>query len=751
MNKKNVEILAPVGSKEALISAINHGADAIYLGGKSFGARAYANNFENEDIVEAIKYAHRLGVLVYVTVNTLIKDSEFNEVLLFVKFLYENNVDAVIIQDLGLLRVIKDLFPDLVIHVSTQMNVHSVTQAKTLLNLGVKRIVLARETPLAVVKEICQLEGLEVEVFVHGALCVSYSGNCYLSSLIGKRSGNRGRCAQPCRKLYEIEGANNRQYLLSTKDLMTLDNLNDIIAAGVTSLKIEGRMKRPEYVGLVVKTYKDAISQKVDINAKKNLALMFNREFTKGYINNESNREITNVKSPNHIGVEIGKVIKVERNLAYIKLNENLNNNDSIRILSQEVDAITINGINVNNQIVARANAGDIVRVRTHHLVDVGSLVLKTTDAALIDSINSVKKKQIAVFGELFIENNHLGLSVSDGVNEVRVTSHMEVSPASSENIISRIKEQVLKTSNTNYYFEKLEADIPNVFLPIKEINEIRRIALEELDELRCSRRKVNFGDYHKYTKSINNESKLFVKVRTESQLQQVISLGVKDIIVEKKELLKYQTDDLNIYYLGLRIDYTNDDYDGASSLNFNGQRQFNSPYLNIFNAYAVNFMHEQGFKIVTLSLELSRDDIKTLINNYHNLYGVSPNLMVMAYGYYEVMITKHCLLNKSLGLEKMGCNACYKQQYYLKDELNYRFPLVNDGACNLKILNDKPVVLIDYLQELKNFGVNNFLLDLSIEENIEEIVTAYIAAFNNQKYQLNIDATLGHYKEGVM
>ena len=414
MNK--VELLAPVGSKEALVSAINNGADAIYFGGASFGARAYANNFTNEDIVEAINYAHRLGVLVYITVNTLIKDNEFDEAIAYVKFLYENNVDAIIIQDLGLLSVIRDLFPNLVIHASTQINVHSVSQAQTLFDLGVKRIVLARETPFLVIKEIAKIEGLEVEVFVHGALCVSYSGNCYFSSLNGNRSGNRGRCAQPCRMLYELEGVSNKEeYLLSPKDLMTIDYLQDIIDIGVKSHKIEGRMKRPEYVGLVVRSYKEALEKQINNNTKKNLALMFNREFTKGFINNENNTDFTNIKSPNHIGLEIGKVIKVNQNNAYIKLNEPLNNNDSIRILSNKEDAVTINGMYINGELLKSAKPGEVVRLRTHHQADVNAIVLKTTDAELINEINNVEKKQIAISGKLSLEDNYLVLEVSDG------------------------------------------------------------------------------------------------------------------------------------------------------------------------------------------------------------------------------------------------------------------------------------------------------------------------------------------------
>lgn len=751
MNK--VELLAPVGSKEAMICAINNGADAIYLGGMNFGARAYANNFTNEEIAEAINYCHRLGVFAYVTVNTLIKDSEFSEALAFVKFLYVNNVDAVIIQDLGLLNAIKSLYPDLVIHASTQMNVHSVSQAKTLLALGVKRIVLARETPLDIVKDIASLPGLEVEVFVHGALCFSYSGNCYYSSLIGKRSGNRGRCAQPCRMLYALDEVTDNQYLLSTKDLMTIDYLDDLISAGVSSLKIEGRMKRPEYVGVVVKAYKEALDKKPDPLAKKNLALMFNREFTKGFINNETNRDFTNIKSPNHIGIEVGKVIKVDRNNAYIKLTEPINNNDSLRILSSKEDAITLNGINVNGKIVKSANPGEVIKVYTHHIIDNNAIVLKTSDAKLIDEINRVPRKQIALSGELSINNKHLVLTVSDGINIVTTISETEIQDANNETVLARMLEQIKKTNNTNYYFANLIAKLPNVFLPIKDINELRRQALTKLDEVRAMIKPVRFGKYQGSKLNIMQEQHLFVKVRTEKQLTQAIALGIKEIIVEDKNFLFYQKDDIKISLMRPRINYQSKtlEYAGTNNLDFQGSKEISGPYLNIFNSYAVNLMHSQGFKIVSLSIELSQKEIQNLLDQYRLTYQENPNVMVMVYGHYDLMISKHCMINKALGLNQKGCRKCYEKQYYLKDRLGVRYPLIDDGTCNLKILNDKPVVLIDYIKALKQAGVNNFLLDFTIEEDVTNILKAYLAAFKNQSFALNINSTLGHFQEGVL
>ena len=253
MNK--IELLAPAGNLEILKVAIDNGADAVYIGGEAFSARAYADNFNNEQIIEAINYAHIKGSKVYVTINTMAHDDEIKDILDFVDFLYLNDVDALIVADFGLINLLNNRYPSLPIHVSTQLNTHSLWQVKLLENLNVARVVLARETEFSTIKYIKNNSNIELEVFAHGALCVCYSGNCLHSSMIGKRSGNRGKCAQPCRMEYSIfengRAITNRKYLLSTKDLNTLENLDKLIESGITSLKIEGRMKSKEYVALL--------------------------------------------------------------------------------------------------------------------------------------------------------------------------------------------------------------------------------------------------------------------------------------------------------------------------------------------------------------------------------------------------------------------------------------------------------------------------------------------------------------------
>ena len=311
-----MELLSPVGDFESLKAAILGGCDAVYLGGKLFGARAFSNNFNNEELIEAIKYAHLYGVKVYVTVNTLIYENEVDKFMNYVDFLYKNNVDALIIQDIGMMDLIRKTFPLLELHASTQMHIHNLEGVKLVESLGLKRAVLARETPIELIEEIKKNTNIELEIFVHGALCVSYSGQCLFSSLIGNRSGNRGSCAGSCRQKYNLlvdnKKINKDNYLLSCKDLCTIEDIGKLIDIGVDSFKIEGRMKSPSYVYLVTKLYRQAIDSyvsgkevKIDLTELKKI---FNREYTKGFLFNENN--IVNEYRPNHLGIGIGKVIK---------------------------------------------------------------------------------------------------------------------------------------------------------------------------------------------------------------------------------------------------------------------------------------------------------------------------------------------------------------------------------------------------------------------------------------------------------
>ncbi|MGD9910566.1 MAG: peptidase U32 family protein, partial [Candidatus Izemoplasmatales bacterium] len=357
---KKVELLAPAGNIDALIGAINAGANAVYIGGKRFGARANADNFSLEQIKEAITFAHLRNAKVYVTINTIIFEDELSSFFEYTDELIKFHVDALIVQDYGMLRQLIHRYPETEIHVSTQMNTLNLHQVKFLEDLGVKRIILARETSIEKIQEFRQETSIEFEIFAHGALCVSYSGNCYLSQMNGSRSGNRGECAQPCRLPYEMYKDetlfHKEAYLLSTKDLMTLPHLGELIEAGVCSLKIEGRMRSLEYTVETIKMYRKYIDEYYGGVASSSvesdiytLAKLFNRDFTKGYSLGEEPYKINYETRPNHQGVLVGKVLSYHYGKTTILLTQSLSVGDGIRIvgkndIGEQVSKIVLNG-----------------------------------------------------------------------------------------------------------------------------------------------------------------------------------------------------------------------------------------------------------------------------------------------------------------------------------------------------------------------------------------------------------------------
>jgi putative protease len=745
-----VEVLAPAGNYDSFIYAINNGANAIYLAGKSFGARANASNFTNEELVSMIDYAHQVDVKVYVTVNTIIKDEEFDDAVSFVRFLYINNVDAVIVQDLGLMDEIIHRFPELDVHASTQVNVHSLAQAQFLKELGVKRIIMARETSINVIKEICDKVDIEVEVFVHGALCMSYSGNCYFSSMMGDRSGNRGRCAQPCRLIYDLEDGEEQKYFLSPKDLMTIDYVNEYRNAGVTSFKIEGRMRRAEYVGLAVRAYVDALNGSNN-DYEKELKLMYNRDFTKGYAFGEANTNFTNINSSNHIGIEIGNVTGYRKLYTTILLKEEVSIGDSLRFLDDEIDAITVSEMYVDGIFRNTANPGEEIKVRVHKPINDDVVVLKTTDGKLVKMIQETPSKQIPITGELKVINQKLVLEITDGNHKVVESSEMEVSPAKNSDYNERIVSNINKTGGTIYYFENIKAPDETIFLPIKEINELRRRALSKLDECRKVKKQRIINEINYTSPIVQNEKKIIVKVRNKEQYEKAVNAGIKNIIIENNKLI--EQDGINHYYSSPRIFRKNDNFNATNNLGNIHSQELSGVYLNVFNSRTVNLFHRLGINLVGLSIELSYDEMKQLVDTYKNLYGIKPNLMIMGYGYYELMIMKHCLINKAEGLDKMFCNKCFEKQYYLRDNKGLRFPLLNDGQCHLSLLNNKRINLLKHINELQEIGVNSLLLDFTIESDIDDILKVYIQAFegNYTDDLLLDDSTYGHYKIGVL
>ena len=498
---KKIELLVPAGNMDNLIAAVEAGCDAVYLGGKSFGARAFSKNFTNDEIIKAIKYCHLYGVKVYVTVNTIVYESEVDSFLEYIDFLHKNNVDAVLIQDLGMLDLVRKTYPNLELHSSTQMHIHNLDGTLLMQKLGVKRVVLARETSIERIKYIKENSNVELEVFVHGALCISYSGECLMSFLIGGRSGNRGECAGSCRLKYDVISNNKRinkgDYPLSTKDLNTLEYIGDLIDIGVSSLKIEGRMKSKEYVYMVTKLYRCAIdsyykNKKIEINKDDMLKLkkIFNRRYTKGFIMNTSNNDIINDYRPNHEGVEIGKVISCNNNKIEIKLTDTLTIGSGLRVIGKNDVGISVNEFYKNNKLVKEAYKNDIISLKIKDKVNVGSIVVITLDAKInkeIDLLLKEKSRKVDINTKVSAKvGERLKICATDGNNEVIVYGNIIEKSINKPTTKEEIQNKLEKISDSVYKYNKLEIDVDdNVFIPLKEINILKREMIDKLNEKR--------------------------------------------------------------------------------------------------------------------------------------------------------------------------------------------------------------------------------------------------------------------------
>ena len=533
-----VELLAPAGSREALVAAVESGANAVYLAGNMFGARAYANNFDEEGMREAIAFAHQRNVLVHVTVNTIVDDQEIPQLVKYLRFLYEAGADAVLVQDLGVARIVRDNVPELPMHASTQMTVHNLDGVLALQNLGFSRVVLSRELSLAAIKEICDNCNVEIEVFVHGALCVCYSGQCLMSSVIGGRSGNRGRCAQPCRLPYTLVDAQDNdllgdsagKYLLSPRDMKGIDLLPQLIEAGVSSLKIEGRMKRPEYVAIVVGSYRHAIdsyyagSFAVMDDDTKALTQIFNRDFTTAYMEKKQGRNMMSDKRPNNRGLMLGRVMDFDRDtkMVTLKLNTDLAENDQVDFWVKVGGRVTAtikdlqlnisntkgknnkknkNKANTSQQVkllpVTEAKAGDVVSFAVESWVYPGDRAFKVYDARLMNAAKEYYASGAPV--RRFPVNVWVKAAVGEPMTIVM--EDMEGSRAEAQTDFigqqalkrplseETVAKQIARLGTSIFALNNLSVDIQGeVMVPVSEINEARRKCVEALEAMRLEK-----------------------------------------------------------------------------------------------------------------------------------------------------------------------------------------------------------------------------------------------------------------------
>lgn len=731
------ELLAPAGSFEALKQAIHNGCDAVYLAGKNYGARKFANNFDNDEMIDAIKYCHLYGVKIYVTVNTLIYDDELDECLNYIKFLHENGADAVIMQDMGMITLVRKMFPNLDIHVSTQAHTHNIEQIKLLEKLGVTRIVIARETSIDAINKIAT--NLEIEAFIHGALCVCYSGQCLFSSMLLNRSGNRGECAGICRLPFTLiedgkEVKTNGNYLLSPKELNTTNHIKELLDSNITSFKIEGRMKNPTTIGFITRMYRYLIDHyekgeevKLTEEEKKKLMLLFNREYTDGYLFNS--KKIMNIKSPNHIGIRIGKVIDVNSKKIKIKLEEDLNQEDGIRFMESSLGMITNFIYNKKDNLINGAKSGDIIYLDNKIGLNSLDTVNKTVDVKLLKELENYDEKKINISIDAHLAIPAFTLTLSDGINEVEVSENIIEPANNSGTSTDRIKEQLLKLGNTPFRCTSVNInEIDNIFIPISKLNELRRKAIDRLIDIRSNTKKeVIINDKPSIDKK-NDSSKINISciVRNKEQLEACLKENIDYIYTDNINLYKEYKTNPNVY---LRLDRVMSRFSELNnekllvgeigSINkYLSNNSIDTDYfLNIVNSYYIDYLRKLGINKITLSPEATIEKIEKTVSICGN-----SNLEVLIYGKIEAMIMKYCPLKELINKDEV-CHVCSNnKKYYLRDRNKALYPLIFDNVNHLThIFYYKNLLLDNDISRLLNAGIRNYRIDF-LEENSKEV-----------------------------
>ena len=724
------ELLSPAGDFETLKQAIHNGCDAVYLGGKRFGARKFASNFDDEEMIAAIKYCHLYGVKIYVTANTIIYENEINDYLDYLKFLHKNGVDAVIMQDIGMITMVRKVLPNLDIHVSTQAHTHNIEQVKFLEKLGVKRVVLAREMSLDEINKIDTT--LEIEAFIHGALCVCYSGQCLFSSMLLNRSGNRGECAGICRlpfELYEDDKKvdTNGKYLLSPKELNTTNHIKELLSSNIISFKIEGRMKSPETIGFITRMYRNLIDHylngeevRLTDEENKKLLVLFNREYTDGYLFNKSKDEIMNIKSPNHVGIKIGEVIEVTDKKIKIKLDDLLNQGDGIRFKKANLGMMANFIYDKKDNLINGSDNGSIIYLDNKVGLTTNDIVYKTIDSKLLKELDDYSLKRIPVEINASVNGNTFVLKINDGVNEV-IKEDMIVEEAKTTGTSKeRVIEQLSKLGNTPFYVDSIDVLLSNnIFIPISKLNELRRIAIDELIELReNSKKEVIINDIPEIVKDINNdEKKISVLVRNEEQLLTCLENNINYIYVTNEDLYNKYKNEGNIY---LRLDRVNNNFEDRKndklivgelgSINkYNSNNEVVSDYyLNVVNSYDVSYLRKMKVNRIVLSIENTIDRIKDIVEVSGN-----SNLEVMVYGRIEAMVTKYDIIN--MLTDDKG------NSYYLKDRNKSLYPIIRENGLT-HILYYKNYDILDSIPSLVDMGINNYQISLFDEDKFETV-----------------------------
>ncbi|MBQ2990981.1 MAG: U32 family peptidase [Clostridia bacterium] len=780
-----MELLSPAGNRDALVAAVSCGADAVYLGYTAFGARSYAGNFDAQQLREAVEYAHERGKKIYVTVNTLVKQCETDDLCDVLELLANVGADAAIVQDMGVVRICRERFPEITLHASTQMTVNNAQGAKKLRSMGVSRVVPARECSLSELSRMAAT-GAEIEAFAHGALCVAVSGQCLFSSMIGGRSGNRGKCAQPCRLPYQLDRGQSG-YLLSTKDLMLIDHIPQMRDAGVYSYKLEGRMKRPEYVGVVTRAYREAIDAAMahvpyhpDEKTIQDLRQVFNRGgFTKGYVMDCSNAALMSWERPNHWGVRIGKITSLRGPLARVLLEKDLNDGDGLQVRAKEETDLTYSG----NGAMRGEEA--IIRIANGRYKP-GDAVYRLTDAVQMAQIREIMGREqvrIPLRATLFAmpgEHPQLKLEDRDG-HRVAVSGEQPVDCAQQRALDHQsVMKQLAKTGGTPYTVEELTLCSENAFMTAGMLNALRRDALDAMRLARTQVRRDKTTSECVPVHLPDAERLLIVQGERLDDAKALLDAGADVFYWEPQVLIPEQilrdlhsaqdikpvlvlpammkTQELDEIY---RLVCGHKERFGGVVLSNIGQFDFEWPVpvygaqgLNVMNHECASLYTQLGAKRLSASCELSLKELREL-----TAYG--GNYEIEAYGRTMLMLLNHCPVRTSRGDEKQdsACNACAASggmpEVYT-DRKGYRFPLKRlrmAHGCMVRLYNSMITDMSRYAGRLHDAGVS---LRVSFTDETldrqKEIVASYRSILNHgcAQHAAAENTTSGHLLRGV-
>ena len=808
-----MELLAPAGTMENFMAALESGADAIYLGGKVFNARAHATNFGIDELREAVRLAHILDVSVYVTVNILIGDTELKDLEQYIKDLDSIGVDAIIVQDLAVAEIAKRVAPNIHLHGSTQMTAATLDAVRFYESLGFTRVVLARELSLKEIQHICKHCKAEIEVFVHGALCVCYSGQCLMSSFIGGRSGNRGACAQPCRLPYELLDSKGESvlpkheaYLLSPKDLNYSEHMNELVAAGVTSFKVEGRMKKVSYVRQVIGTYREILDEaSIHENQRKALASGFNRGFSTAYLEDTVGRQMMTVVAPNHQGKPIGESY-TKKGEVYLSLTEPIEQGSLVKIL-QSNGSVTYYTVDDEWTCVSDT----LYKGRPAEGLAVGQLYLASTP-------KNTKSRGLQEFTRKYDMSVYLSVGSNGETNYTELTAILdsglsvtvtnEYVPAIANKVptsLEKVTEQLGRLGNT--LFRLSYVDIPDgpYMWPASVLNALRRDAVTALETALITHHveswqalqvtgDVDYDFKAQHELSYDTCPMISARVDEIEGVKAAISGGAQKIVFGGDRLSRTPYA-LSIYDEVARLCAQSDVIctfatprvvkddeveaykhtleaivqahpDSISihvpqallwlrELGYTGAIEADTG-LNIFNTPTLHFWEQLHISCVNPSQELTLKQITELAKHSH------VPIETMIHGYTEMMISEYCAIASFVGTgSKVNCPMpCVKESYSLKDRKGEIFPIRTDPYCRMHIMNSHEMDMRAYVPMLLQKGISILRVDgrHMKPSYVKDIVSQYvgIATGTMEAPPKKIDSqgesiTRGHYFRGIL